>query len=80
MTSTPKEKKNEKQRENYISKKNKYDTKIGAINYLVDHSVYVNEWSGAGMYEAIVRIVEAPKGFRFSKEYLESLLDVAKNF
>lgn len=59
------------------SKKNKYDTKIGAINYLIKHTVYSSEWSGTGMYEAIVKIVEAPKKFRFSKDYLNLLLDQA---
>lgn len=63
-----------------ISKKNKYDTKIGAINYLVKNSVYGGEWTGSGMYEAIVKVVEAPKKFRFSKEYLNTLLDNARNF
>lgn len=63
-----------------ISKKNKYDTKIGAINYLVKNSVYSNEWSGAGMYEAIVEVVKAPKKFRFSKDYLNSLLKKAEEF
>ncbi len=67
-------------KETYISKKNKYDTKIGAINYLIEHNVYENEWQGAGMYEVIVEVVNAPKGFRFSKEYLNSLLEKAKNF
>jgi len=33
-------------KETYISKKNVYDTKIGAINYLVEHTVYSNEWTG----------------------------------
>lgn len=66
-------------KETYISKKNKYDTKIGAITYLVEHSVYSEEWSGAGMYEAIVKVVEAPKTFRFSKDYLNCLLEEARN-
>lgn len=62
-----------------ISKKNKYDTKIGAITYLVKNNVYGNEWQGAGMYEAIVKVVEAPKKTRFSKDYLNSLLKEAEN-
>lgn len=62
-----------------ISKKNTYDTKIGAINYLVKHTVYSNEWTGTGMYESIVKIVEAPKKCRFTKEYLNSLLESALN-
>ena len=62
-----------------ISKKNKYDTKIGAINYLVKNNVYGNEWQGAGMYEAIAKIIETPNKFRFSKEYLNSLLEEAEN-
>lgn len=67
-------------KDGYISKKNKYDTKIGAINYLVEHTVYRNEWTGAGMYEAIVEIVKTPKKVRFSKDYLNSLLEKAENF
>lgn len=63
-----------------ISKKNKYDTKIGAINYLVKNEVYSDEWTGAGMYEAIVKIVKAPKKFRFSNGYLNSLLENASKF
>ena len=39
--------KNKRQRDNYLPKKNKYDTKIGAINYLIKNSVYDNEWTGA---------------------------------
>lgn len=61
-----------------ISKKNTYDTKIGAINYLVSNSVYSNEWTGTGMYEAIEKIVRAPKKTRFRKEFLNSLLEDAK--
>lgn len=64
----------DKMNKNYISKKNVFDTKIGAINYLVKNNVYTDEWSGTGMYEAIVKIVEAPKKKRFSKTYLKSLL------
>jgi len=66
-------------KEKYISKKNVYETKIGAINYLVEHSVYDNEWTGTGMYEAIVKIVEAPQKTRFTKEYLNTLLEIASD-
>lgn len=69
-----------KEMTNIISKKNKYDTKIGAINYLIANSVYGDEWTGAGMYEAIVKVAEAPKKFRFSKDYLNTLLSKAKEF
>lgn len=65
-------------KEKYTSKKNKYDTKIGAINYLVKHNVYSDEWSGAGMYEIITKIIEAPQKTRFSKTYLDSLLEEAE--
>lgn len=67
-------------KETYISKKNVYETKIGAINYLVEHTVYSNEWTGAGMYEAIVKIVEAPQKTRFKKDYLNILLKEAEDF
>jgi hypothetical protein len=64
-----------------ISKQNKYYTKIGAINYLVKHSVYADEWSGAGMYEAIAEIVKMPKQkFVVTKTYLNQLLEKAKQF
>lgn len=66
-------------RKQIISKKNKYDTKIGAINYLVKNSVYDDEWTGAGMFEAIFKVVGKPKGHRFSKEYLNTLLEEARN-
>lgn len=63
-----------------ISKKNTYDTKIGAISYLVKNNVYTGEWTGAGMYNAIVKIVESPKNARFKKEYLNELLKEASEF
>ena len=79
ITKETREAKNKKQRDRYPSKKNKYDTKMGAITYLIKHSVYKNEWTGMGMYEAIVKIAEAPQKFRFSKDYLNSLLKEAEN-
>jgi hypothetical protein len=54
--------------------------KIGAIKYLVKNNVYSNEWTGAGMYEAIAKVVEAPEKFGFSKDYLNNLLKKAKDF
>lgn len=67
-----------------ISKKNRYDTKIGAINYLVKNNVYTSEWSGAGMYEAVVKVLQFQSKFsttkgNFTKKYLDSLLEEAKN-
>lgn len=64
-----------------ISKKNNFYTRIGAINYLVKNSVYTNEWTGAGMYEAIEKIVNLPTRKKpcFSKSWLdEELAKAAK--
>ena len=53
-------------------------TKLVAIKYLVKHNVYTDEWSGAGMYEAIEEVIlYSPKNI--AKRYLDKLLKQAKN-
>ena len=56
------------------NKKNKYE----AVEYLVANSVYGNEWQGAGMYEAIERIIKSPKLFYWEKD-LRKMLKEAEN-
>lgn len=53
--------------------------KLTAIAYLIEHSVYRDEWSGAGMYEAI-RDVCMSDGTLFLKAYLDALLKEAEDF
>lgn len=53
-------------------------TKIEEIQYLVDHDKYINEWSGAGMWEAVLTVMGNTS--KFSKEKLDKLLEKAENF
>jgi hypothetical protein len=53
--------------------------KMSALIYLVKNSVYNDEWSGAGMYEAIEKIITSEVKF-FNKNYLDSLLKEAAEF
>ena len=50
---------------------------LDAIKYLINNSVYNDEWTGAGMYEAIVKIVPSKK---VKIKFLDELLEQAKNF
>lgn len=54
-----------------------YLDKLKAIEYLIKNSVYSNEWTGAGMYEAIVKIMPSK---RVKISFLKQLLEEAKNF
>lgn len=54
-------------------------SKIESIEYLIEHSVYTDEWSGAGMYVEIERIIQLPKLFYFEKD-LKKILRQATNF
>ena len=57
---------------------NRYN-KYQAIEYLIANSVYGNEWrQGAGMYEAIERIIKSPKLFYWEKD-LRKMLKEAEN-
>lgn len=53
--------------------------KLTALKYLIDRSVYKDEWSGAGMYEAIEEVFKA-KDTGFDKRYLDRLLKEASEF
>lgn len=52
--------------------------KTKALKYLIKHNVYGNEWQGAGMYEAIVKLMDY-KGV-ITKSYLDLLLKEAEEF
>lgn len=52
-------------------------TKIEAIQYLVDHDKYEEEWSGAGMWEAVLTIMG--NDMEWDKEELDKLLERVKN-
>ena len=54
-------------------------TKIEAIDYLIANNKYANEWSGAGMYEAVVEVWKS-EADEFEVRYLEDLLTKAENF
>jgi hypothetical protein len=54
--------------------------KLQALHYLVDNSVYGDEWSGAGMYHAVSTVIDEDDNLLFAKEYLDKLLEKAKNF
>ena len=49
---------------------------LEAIKYLVKNSVYSDEWSGAGMYEAIEKVLPSK---RVKITFLKQLLEEAKN-
>jgi hypothetical protein len=55
-----------------------FTDKLLALKYMIDHNVYGNEWQGAGMYEAIVKIIRY-KGKSITTEYLRRLLKEAEN-
>lgn len=52
--------------------------KLEAIEYIVANSVYGNEWQGAGMYEAVEKIIKSRKLY-FPEKYLQRLLKEAEN-
>ena len=62
-----------------ISKK-VYLSKFSAVKYIIKNEVYSDEWSGAGMYEALRTLVNNKTKLRFSTEYLNELLENAKKF
>jgi len=53
--------------------------KIEALNYLVDNRVDYDEWSGAGMAEALIEIIKSEEEY-FTEEKLKELLDKAYNY
>ena len=48
---------------------------LDAIKYLVKHSVYTDEWTGTGMYEAIEKVLPSK---RVKITFLNQLLKEAK--
>lgn len=52
--------------------------KLKAIEYLVKNSVYSNEWTGAGMYEAILNTLD--KKGNITTQWLDTELIKAANF
>ena len=53
--------------------------KLTAIQYLIDNTAYGDEFSGAGMYEGIVKVMTSQET-TFYKSYLDELLQEAKDF
>jgi len=53
--------------------------KIKALEYLVENSVYEDEWSGVGMYNAVEQVIKST-GTDFDTLYLDILLQGAKDF
>lgn len=51
-------------------------TQIDAIKYLAKNSVYTNEWTGTGMWEAVETVLATGKTL-LTKEYLDTLLKIA---
>lgn len=52
--------------------------KLKAIEYLYEHSEYANEWSGAGMWHAVMKVLESKD--EITIEWLKTLLQEAKDF
>jgi hypothetical protein len=53
-------------------------TKLEAIQFLVQNSMYQDEWTGAGMWVAVERVM-AHKG-KITEKFLDRLLLGADNF
>ena len=51
--------------------------KVKALEYLIENREYHDEWSGAGMFEAICRMWDANE--KHTKKELDKLLEFAKN-
>lgn len=57
-----------------------YD-RLNALRYLVtSFEGNTNEWTEAGMYHSMVKVLEAKGGEYFDKEYLDRLLEEAENY
>lgn len=50
-----------------------------ALKYLVKNRTDFDEWSGAGMCDALVEVIMCDEEF-FTKDYLDKLLEDASNF
>jgi len=53
--------------------------RMEALNYLVDNRTDFDEWSGAGMMDALVEVIKSEYD-SFTKEYLDQLLEKASDF
>ena len=49
-----------------------------AIQYLIDFTEYVDEWTGTGMWEAVEKVMKTPKK-DLTKDFLQILLKEAAN-
>ena len=54
-------------------------SKDEALKYLVKNRTDCDEWSGAGMCDALVEVIMSDEEF-FTKDYLDKLLVDASNF
>lgn len=54
-------------------------SKMDALTYLAENRTDCNEWSGAGMAECLIEVILSEKK-KFSKEYLDTLLENASNY
>jgi len=52
-------------------------TQIEAIKYLVDNSVYGDEWTGTGMWHAVEKVMGRKQAW--TQKQLEELLAEAQN-
>lgn len=55
-------------------------TKMQALKYLVANEVAYSEWSEAGMYNAVRKVIQAPDDQLFSKRELDDLILEAKDY
>lgn len=53
--------------------------RLEALKYLVKNNVFCDEWSGAGMYDALSTVIESEEFF-FTQEYLDDLLKKASEY
>lgn len=53
--------------------------KFESIEYIVKNGKYINEWMGAGLFEAIEEIINSNKD-TFTMDELSNLLKKAENF
>jgi hypothetical protein len=52
--------------------------KLEALNYIIDNSDHSNEWVGAALYDSLSKIIKS-KEEKFTKEYLDILIETAEN-
>ena len=52
--------------------------KIEALNYIADNGKYWDEWTGAGLADALIEVIRS-EDVLFSIEYLDALIKKAEN-